>query len=160
MRLRYSIRFPSRQTITAVPEVFPVYPTAAWRGAVTMKPLAGTITPAPQMVGAQSMQDVIVYKAGATYQAGVTYNFTIDLVPDFIFQGTQTGRFCIFEQKVTNRALWDALIASPNAVPYSVTITDTETVASIPAFFPQRTFYGSFAAGGALDCGPVPNIRF
>lgn len=160
MRLRYSIRFPSRQTITAVPHVFPVYQRTAWRGMVTMKPLAGTIVPVPQMVGVQSLQDVIVYRAAATYQAGVTYTFTVDMVPDFVFQGAQTGRFCIHEQKFTNRAVWDALIASQATIPYSVTITDTETVASIPAFFPQRTFYEGFAAGGAFDCGPVPNIRF
>jgi len=106
------------------------------------------------------MQDVIVYQAAATYQAGVTYTFIIDLVPDFVFQGTQSGRFCIHEQKFTNRPVWDALKASQAPVPYSITINATETVASIPAFFPQRTFYESFVAGGAFDCGPQPNIRF
>lgn len=45
MRLRYSIRFPARQTITAVPHVFPVYSDFALRGMVAMKPLTGTITP-------------------------------------------------------------------------------------------------------------------
>src|SRR5262245_61119323 len=48
MRLRYSIRFTSRQTVAAVPLVFPVYQQPEWRGVVEMKPLAGTITPAPQ----------------------------------------------------------------------------------------------------------------
>ena len=160
VRLRYSIRFPSRKTIVAVPLVFPVYQPTAWRGVVEMKPLGGTITPAPQMVGVQSLQDVLVYRAAATYQAGTTYSFAVDLVPDYVFQGTQTGRFCIHEQKVTNRAVWDALMASQAAVPYSVSISDTETSATIPAFFPQRTFHESFAADGAFDCGPVPNIRF
>ena len=160
MRLRYSIRFPSRQTIVAVPLLFPVYQATTWRGVVEMKPLGGTITPAPQMVGVQSLQDVLVYKAAATYQAGQTYTFTVDMVPDYVFQGTQTGRFCIFEQKVTNRAVWDALIASQAPVPYSVSISDTETSATIPAFFPQRMFHETFAADGAVDCGPAPNIRF
>jgi hypothetical protein len=160
MRLRYSIRFPSRQTIAAMPHVFPVYRETAWRGMVTMKPLNGTIAPAPQMVGVQSLQDVIVYQAAATYQGGVTYAFTVDMAPDFVFQGTQTGRFCIHEQKFTNRAVWNVLIASETAVPYSVTISDTGTVANIPAFLPQRTFYESFKSGGAFDCGAVPNIRF
>jgi hypothetical protein len=45
-------------------------------------------------------------------------------------------------------------------VDYSLSISDTETVATIPTFFPQRTFFQSFKAGGAFDCGPVPNIRF
>ena len=125
-----------------------------------MKPLAGTIAPAPQMLGVQTLQDVIGYKASATYQAGVTYTFTIDMVPDFVLQGTQTGRFCIYEHKFTNRAPWEALIASRDAVPYLLTIADVEAVANIPAFFSQRTFYDSFVAGGARDCGPLPNIRF
>jgi hypothetical protein len=137
-----------------------VYPEIAWRGMVTMKPLTGTITPAPQMVGAQSLQDVIVYQAAATYQAGVTYSFTIDMIPDFVFQGAQSGRFCIYEQKFTNRTVWNALVTSSAPIPYSLTISDTGTSATIPSFLPQRTFHESFAAGGAVDCGPVPNIRF
>jgi len=160
MRLRYSIRFAERQTITAVPHVFPVYQEAAWRGMVSMKPLSGTITPTPQMAGVQSQQDVIAYQATATYLAGVTYTFAVDMVPDFVFHGTQSGRFCIHEQKFTNRTVWNALVASQAPIPYTVTISDTGTVATIPPFLPQRTFHESFAAGGAGDCGPVPNIRF
>ena len=160
MRLRYSIQFSFEQTIVAIPHVFPVYQQMAWRGLVTMKPLNGTIVPAPQMLGVQSLQDVIVYQSAATYHAGLTYTFTLDLVPDFVFQGTQTGRFCIHEQKFTNRAVWDALIASQAAVPYSLTISDTGTVANIQTFLPQRAFYESFKTEGAFDCGPVPNIRF
>jgi len=160
MRLRYSIRFPQRQTITAVPHVFPVYSETTWRGMVTMKPLTGTITPTPQMIGVQSLRDVIVYQAAATYQAGVTYSFSIDMIPDFVFQGTLSGRFCIHEQKFTNRTVWNALVSSSAAIPYSLTISDTGTVANIPDFLPQRTFHESFIAAGAVDCGPVPNIRF
>jgi len=160
MRLRYTMKFPSRQTIRVIPHVFPVYQDPAWRGVVTMKPLTGSISPAPQMVGVQTMHDVIAYEGAATYQAGMTYTFTIDMVPDYVYQGTQSGRFCIHDQKFTNRPLWAALIASQAAVPYSVTISDTGTVANISSFLPQRTFHEGFIAGGSIDCGPVPNIRF
>lgn len=160
LRLRYSLQFPSRQTIVAVPLVFPVYSQTDWRGIVEMKPLGGTITPAPQMVGAESMQDVIMYRGAATYQAGTTYSFTIDLVPDYVVQGTQTGRFCIYEQKFNNRSAWDALKSSSAPIPYRVSISDTETYANIPVFFPQRAFYESFQRSGALDCGPGANTRF
>jgi hypothetical protein len=125
-----------------------------------MKALTGTITPMPRAEGVQSPRDVIVYRARAIYQAGVTYTFSIDMVPDFVFQGTQTARFCVHDQKFTNRTLWNALIASKADVHYSITITDTGTSANIPYFYPQRTFYGSFTAGGAFDCGPTPNIQF
>jgi hypothetical protein len=160
LRLHYSIRFPARQSIAAMPHVFPAYATSAWRGAVTMKVSGGTITPLPQMIGAQSLQDVIVYGGTATYQGGSTYNFTVDLVPDYVIQGTQSGRYCIYEQKFINRAAWDALIASTADVPYTVSISDTETTATIPGFFSQRTFYRNFTADGATDCGSSPTNRF
>ncbi len=161
IRLRYSARFPARKTISVAPHVFPVYRDVAWRGVVAMKPLGGTITPPPEMVGVQSLQDVLVYQAAATYQAGVNYNFTIDMVPDFVFKGSQSGRFCIYEQKFTNNnTTWKALVSSPDAISYSVTIFDTGTAATIPSFFPQRTFYENIKSGGAIDCGPTPNIRF
>ena len=160
MRLRYSIRFLTTQTITATPHVFPEYPEPAWRGLVVMKALTGTISPMPRMEGVQSPQDVIVFRARALYQAGLTYTFTIDMVPDFVFEGTESGRFCVHDQKFTNRTVWNALIASKADVRYSVTIADTGTSANIPYFYPQRTFYESFTAGGAFDCGPTPNIQF
>jgi hypothetical protein len=160
VRLRYSIRFPTRQTISAVPHVFPTYTAWEWRGMVTMKPLGGNITPAPVMIGAQTLQDVIVYGAAATFETGKTYNFSIDLIPDYVFQGAQTGRFCIHEQKFTNREAWNALIDNTSAIPYSISIADTQTSARIPSFYPQATFYQGFKATGAFDCGPVPNSRF
>jgi len=160
VRLRYSIQFPSRQSIVAVPLVFPAYAQTDWRGIVEMRPLSGTITPAPEIVGAQSIQDVILYRGAATYQAGTTYSFTIDSVPDYVFQGTQTGRFCIYEQKFNNRSAWDALKSSSAPIPYRVSISDAEMYVNIPVFFPQRAFYESFQRIGALDCGPGANIRF
>jgi len=160
IRLRYSIRFSSQQTIRAIPHVFPEYAAAQWRGIVAMKPLTGTIAPLPQMVGVQSLQDVIQYEGAATYAASTSYTFTIDMIPDFVFQGTQSKRYCVFTQKVTNREIWNALISSTDAVAYNVSISDTGTAARIPASYPQKTFYQSFVADGAGDCGSVPNIRF
>jgi hypothetical protein len=88
------------------------------------------------------------------------YTFTVDMVPDYVFQGTQTGRFCIYSQRVTNRAVWDGLMASQATVPFSISISDTGTFASISSFFAQRTLFESFSAAGAFDCGPAPNVRF
>jgi hypothetical protein len=160
LRLRYTLQVPRRMTLTAVPNVFPAYPTIAWRGIVTMKPIAGSITPPPTMVGAQSMRDVLVYQGGAIYDPGITYSFVVDFVPDYVIQGAQSGRFCLDEQKFTNRTMWESLIASPNPIPYSISDSDTGTAATIPVFPPQRTFNESFRAAGALDCGPQPNNRF
>ena len=44
----------------------------------------------------------------------------------------------LYEQKFSNRTVWESLVASPNAVPYSISISDT----------------------GTSDCGPQPNNRF
>ncbi|HEX5000646.1 MAG TPA: hypothetical protein VFY29_20650 [Terriglobia bacterium] len=160
VRLRYTIEFPSQKVITAVPHVFPVYSQWDWRGVVTMKALGGTVTPEPEMVAAQSMKDVIVYGAAAIYKARKKYTFVIDMAPDYVFQGTVSGKFCLYDQRPSNRAAFQAILASPDPVPYSLTISDTQTTARIPSFFPQRVFYDNFKAAGAVDCGPTPNIRF
>jgi hypothetical protein len=81
-------------------------------------------------------------------------------VPDYVYRGAQSGRFCIHNQKFTNRSLWDAIRTSTGAVPYAISIDDTDTHATVPVFFPQRTFYESFMASGALDCGPGPSSGF
>jgi hypothetical protein len=159
IRVRYSIEFPARLTISAIPSATPAYPDShsEWRG-VEMKPLTGTISPSPQLESV-AMRDVIVHGAGATYQPG-SYSFTVDLIPDYVLQGTEPGRFCINEHKFGGREVWDALIASEAAVPYRLWIRDTETSATIPTFFPQRSFYRSFRAAGARDCNPPGNARF
>jgi hypothetical protein len=90
----------------------------------------------------------------------VNYNFTVDMIPDYVIQGRMTGRFCVYSAKFTDRTVWDAILASPAAVPYTVSISDTETNATIPAFFPQQTLYDNFVSAGASDCGPTPTNRF
>jgi len=159
LRLRYSVRVPTRQVLTVVPHVVPMFGTTAWRGVVRMAPLSGTVMPAPTLVGAQSMQDVIRYQTAATYEAGVSYTFTIDFVPDYVLQG-QSGRFCLYLQKFSDRTVFDAMLGSTESVPYLVTIADTDTSATITAFLPQRTFYESFVRLGSSDCGPTPSLRF
>jgi hypothetical protein len=160
LRLRYSIRFSARQTIDAMPEVKPDYEISEWRGRVAMKRSGGTIDPMPQLLGHRSLQDTILYGSHATYEAGKTYDFTVDMIPDYVLRGTKTGRYCIHEEKFSDRSAWTALKASEADVPYSVSISDTEVSATIPAFHPQRTFHQSFMADGAFDCGPDPNIHF
>jgi len=161
MRLRYGVRFATDATVAAVPHVFPVYAATEWRGVVGMKSLGGTITPVPGLPGATSVNDVLLYGGRAQYRAGTTYSFVIDLVPDYVFQGTISGKFCLHEQKYsTNPGPWNALMASNTPVPYTVTVADLDYSGRVPLFFPQSALRASFLAAGALDCGPVPNIRF
>ncbi len=122
-----------------------------------MKPLDGTITPAPKLPNrGEPASDAILYRIPATYQANTTYTFRVDLVPNDVLRGTETGRFCINEQSTANRAARKAILASPDDVRYSVAIRETGTFANIPAFLPQRTLHESFTADGAADCGPTP----
>ena len=161
LRLRYSLRFDTDSTVVAIPHVFPVYRLGEWRGLVTMKSAHGTISPAPGMIGATSLNDVIVYSAPALYRAGVTYTFAIDMIPDYVFQGTLSGRYCVHDQKFAARpGPWNALLASSEAPSYSVSWNDLGSFTEIPAYYPQSTLRANFIATGATDCGPNANIRF
>ena len=113
------------------------------------------------MPGATSLNDVIVYGARAQFRAGVTYVFSIDMVPDYVYQGTLSRRFCVHDQKfASNPNPWNALLANAEPPEYSLSWLDTGAVAEIPAFYPQGTLRANFIASGATDCGPVANIRF
>ena len=161
LRLRYRIRFAADALVAAVPRVSPLYSDRDWLGVVKMKPLQGNITPAPEFRGAASLTDVIAYRGRASYRAGVTYSFTIDMVPDYVIQGVHSGRFCLHERKFERRwNRWAAIRTSTAPVPYSVSIRDLDYDAEVPSFFPQRTFYESFVQAGAADCGPTGNNRF
>ena len=161
LRLRYRIRFAADALIAAVPSVSPRYSNRDWLGVVKMKPLQGNITPAPEFRGARSLADVIAHRGRASYRAGVTYSFTIDMVPDYVIQGVRSGQFCLYERKFERRLdRWAAVRASTAPVSYSLSIDDLDYDAEVPSFFSQRTFYESFVQGGATDCGPTGNNRF
>ena len=161
LRLRYSLRFDADSTVAAIPHAFPVYRPSEWRGLVTMKGARGTISPAPGMIGATSLNDVIVYGARVEFRAGVTYTFSIDMVPDYVFQGTLSGRYCVHDQKFAARpGPWNALLASSEAPSYSVSWNDLGLTAEIPAYYPQSALRANFIAAGATDCGPNANTRF
>ena len=161
LRLRYRIRFAADALVAAVPRVSPRYSNRDWLGVVKMKPLQGNITPEPEFRGARSLADLIASRGRASYRAGVTYSFTVDLVPDYVIQGVRSGRFCLYERQFERRLdRWAAVRASTAPIPYSLSIRDLDYDAEVPSFFPQRTFYESFVQAGATDCGPTSNNRF
>ena len=161
LRLRYRIRFAADALISAVPRVSPLYSERDWRGVVDMKPLQGDITPAPEFRGSSSLTNLIMNRGRASYRAGVTYSFTVDMVPGYVIQGVRSGRFCLYERKFErNWNRWAAIRAGTAPLPYSVSMRDLHYDAEVPSFFPQGTFYESFVRAGAADCGPMPNNRF
>lgn len=161
LRLRYSVRFDAAATVVAIPYVTPVFTATAWRGVVSMKTVGGSITPPPVLPGAVTMNDVILYGGSAQYRAGTTYEFVIDFIPDYVFQGSISGRFCVHDQKyAANPAAWNAIMASNAPVPLLLAISDLDFAGRIAAFYAPSLLRANFLAAGAFDCGPVPNIRF
>jgi hypothetical protein len=102
-----------------------------------------------------------VYGVAATYRKGVTYEFTVDMAPDYVMQGELSGKFCLYEQKFAyNRARWNALIADRAPVPYNISLFALDYHASVPVFYSQRALREGLLKSGAVDCGASPNVRF
>jgi hypothetical protein len=161
IRLKYAVLFGEDATVRIVPHVAPWFQTPDWRGVVEMKGLAGAITPLPEMVGAGALRDVIVYGGAATYRKGVTYEVTVDMVPDYVIQGELSGKFCLYEEKfASNRERWKALIADTAGVPYNISLFDLDYHATVPAFYSQRALRDGFVKSGAGDCGASSSVRF
>lgn len=92
IRLKYSIRFPVDGSYSPFPSLYPERASRGFTGALGMRVHKGSVEPEPD--GAQKSSQWIFGGRG-TFKAGVVYNFSVDLVPNYIFFNEQKGAFCL-----------------------------------------------------------------
>ncbi len=91
VRLRYSIRFPVDGSYSPFPSLYPERPSRGFTGALGMRVHKGSVEPEPE--GAQKSNQWIFGGRGV-FKAGVVYNFSVDLIPNYVFFNEQKGSFC------------------------------------------------------------------
>jgi hypothetical protein len=172
VRLEYDVRFSERGQYNPDVRVDPRYPPREWQGLSRLQVLRGEITPRPRE--AHPPYDPILLgelrstplEAGAhyTYEAGVVYHFTADMVPDYAVHNLQQTRACIHYQKFRHapgrQQAFSALLASDAPAEYRVSIGRTAFTGVIRSFYGDGTFHRSFVDEGAQDCGAQPTRRF
>ena len=102
--------------------------------------------------------------AGAhyTYEGDTVYRFTADLVPNFVVHNLERTKSCIHYQQYTHSPETEKaiaqILATETPTTYSVTVGTFK--GRIQNFYGEGTFFKSFVAEGAKDCGPTPTRRF
>jgi hypothetical protein len=165
LRVAFTARFGAAGFYTVTPRAFPVYDNPQWRGQIDMKVLDAGVTPVPPNspeLLADGVHSALQYGGAAHYDAGVDYRFTFDLVPNYIIRSADGARYCAYLEtyRAANRlALWEAIMASTQAVKYRIDISNLDFASETAPLPPQRTWFESFRREGAADCGPNPRIN-
>ena len=92
IRLKYSIRFPVDGSYSPFPSLQPARTGYGFTGALGMRVHKGMVEPEPD--GAQKSKQWLFGGRGI-FKAGVVYNFTVDLIPNYAFFNEQKGAFCL-----------------------------------------------------------------
>lgn len=154
IRLRYAIRFPDSnywwQSATARPDRD--LGISIWSEA---RMVAMTVDPPMQVKGASGSPAVsppgndlgLVRR----YQAGKVYNFTMDLLPQFLTQSQDRTKLCIARPPAEYAAAFEKLIQTGNAVRFRVSISGTKYDGLTEKAYSPGTFYDGAIKEGAAE---------
>ncbi|HEY8460124.1 MAG TPA: hypothetical protein VIM99_07070 [Blastocatellia bacterium] len=160
IRLKYSIRFPVDGAYSPFPSLYPDRASRGFTGALGMRVHKGSVEPEPD--GAQKSSQWLFGGRG-TFKAGVVYNFTVDLIPNYVFFNDQKGAFCLqtkaYIQSGGHPALrerFEREVTSDARIRYRISISGIDPDGWQP-LLTERTYapiawYQSYRREGAVDC--------
>jgi hypothetical protein len=165
IRLKYSIRFPVDGSYSPFPSLYPDRASRGFTGALGMRVHKGFVEPEPD--GAQKSSQWLFGGRG-TFKAGVAYNFSVDLLPTYIFFNEQKGSFCMQTKPYIQsggsagpaghpglRERFEREVMSDTKIRYRISISgidlDGQPVLTERAYAPN-SWYQSYRREGAVDC--------
>jgi hypothetical protein len=166
IRLKYSIRFPVEGSYSPFPSVYPERVSYGFTGALGMRVHSGSVEPEPD--GAQKSNQWIFGGRG-TFKAGVVYNFTVDLIPNYASFNEQKGAFCLQTKAYSQqggqggqggqqglRERFEREVTSEVKIRYRLAISGTDLDGRQPMLtentYAPNAWYQSFRKEGAADC--------
>ncbi len=170
LRITYEAKFSEKGQYDPGVSADARYDSGVRRGFSRMTVLDSTIAPMPRE--AYPPHDEVLLNdirtspldAGAhyTYEGDTVYRFTADLVPNFVVHNLERTKSCIHYQQYTHSPETEKaiaqILATETPTTYSVTVGTFK--GRIQNFYGEGTFFKSFVAEGAKDCGPTPTRRF
>lgn len=166
VRLKYSIRFPVDGSYSPFPSLYPERASRGFTGALGMRVHKGSVEPEPD--GAQKSNQLIFGGRG-TFKVGVVYNFSVDLIPNYVFFNEQKGAFCLQTKAYIQpsgpgasgghpalRERFEREVMSETKIRYRLSISGVDLNGRQP-MLTERTYapnvwYQSYRREGAVDC--------
>ena len=156
IRLKYAIRFPKEGVYAPLPQVFPERITTGYTGALSMRAIRTVVEPPPEGAVATS---AVQYLGPAKYKGDLLYNFTVDLIPNYVTFNDQQRTFCIARKVFgqSSPARFEGEITSEDKIRFRIVITGTNYDGSKPIFtehsYVPNVMYTGFLKEGMGDCG-------
>jgi len=163
IRLKYSIRFPVDGSYSPFPSLQPARTGYGFTGALGMRVHKGMVEPEPD--GVQKSNQWLFGGRGI-FKAGVVYNFTVDLIPNYAFFNEQRGAFCLQTKAYIHptgnggqpalRERFEREVMSQIKIRYRLSISGADTDWRQPLLtentYAPNVWYQSFRREGAGDC--------
>lgn len=156
IRLKYAIRFPVDGQYSPFPQAFPERITSAYTGALSLRVLRSNVEPMPE--GLQSAQQIF---AGArpTFKGGVTYRFTVEMVPGYANFNEAKKSFCLMTKSYNQpgvRERFDREVTSEAKVRYRLSFSGTDLEGRNPVLtentYSPGAWHQSFIKDGVAEC--------
>jgi hypothetical protein len=156
LRIKYSIEFPADGSYSPQPQVYPERLAAGYTGALIMRVIRGSVQPVPD--GLQNPTQFFL-GARAQFKAGITYQFSVDVVPGYAAFDPQKDRFCLAVKSYgppTARERFTREIMSEDRLRYRLSFAGTNLDGRTPILtensYIPALWYRGFVKEGAAEC--------
>ncbi len=151
VRLNYQMRFPDNGYF--------------WQS-VSISPkdhLGASVRTSMQMVNRNiqpPMTSTDPSKYAVRYEQGKTYNFTVDMIPDFVIQNVDKTKLCIKKPSKEYLDTFQKLIQGKEDVRFDIRVSGTEFTQTTANAYNFKEFHDSAIKEGAVECAENQTTHF
>src|SRR5262245_61580645 len=156
IRLKYSMSVPAEGSYSLYPHLYPESINAGVAAALSMRVHRASVDPLPD---GMENQDQLFFGARAMFKPGQVYNFTVDLIPNFVNYLDHKKEFCIQRKAYSqqgSRERFERQVTSRLKLRYRFTLTGTNLDRPQPSLthntYVPFVWYQSYLKEGAVDC--------
>ena len=156
IRLRYTMNFPVTGAYTPLPQIYPERVGYGYTGALSMRIHQVVANPMPAGV---TNQPNWIYGGKAIYSAGIDYEFTVDLIPNYAVYNDAAKNFCLQIKPYTQTGLrerFEREVGSEQKLRFRFSVSGSDLEGRNPAltenaYIPRHWQLG-YQKEGAVEC--------
>jgi hypothetical protein len=150
------MRVPVEGTYSPFPQLYPERIGSGYTGALSMRVHRGNVDPSPEGVKNPGQ---LVFGVRATFKTDVTYNFSVDLVPNYTIYNEQRKSFCMQTKPYNQQGVrerFEREVAGELKLRFRFSISGTDLDGRLPVLtenaYVPNAWYRGYQKEGAADC--------
>ncbi len=156
LKIKYSIRFPVEGQYSPYPQAYPERITNLYTGALSLKLYRSQVEPLP--AGLQTPQQMF-FGGRPTFKVGVTYNFTVELIPGYANYNEQKKSFCLATRSYSQQGIrerFEREVTSDGKLRFRLSFSGTDLEGRTPVLtenaYAPGDWHRSFTRDGVTEC--------